>query len=306
MKFGDCQIDHIIPKDITDDALLLLTEHFGLPDDFDLHAPQNLAPICVSCNGPGGKGNTTYDSPLYLTQLHKATRLRPAVIARAKAIGRSGKVAEHLLEVINTDLDEEDARREFLEHAPAVVQILSMLGDSLADHRSFSRLEIEVDRFGSEQGVIVSLDERGRTTAALLEEVCEADLGSALREPIVQLLRQVDTRVVDHFEHRDRDNPLSAGPPVRDWFVIELESLDFHRDGQQIEFTAGGVFEGSLSASLTRSNSAGEGLEDLQGDVVVTGTFSTSVFWDPASALSDLEAGDCVIDAWGVDDFALA
>ncbi|MEU5385504.1 HNH endonuclease signature motif containing protein [Kitasatospora cineracea] len=305
MKFADCQIDHIIPKDVTDDELLHLKKHHGRPDDFDLHDPQNLAPSCARCNGPGGKGRSTPDAPVFWSHLEKASKHRPAVIKRAEEFGRSGKVAEHLLQVIKTDLDQEDARREFLEHAPAVVQILAMAGDGLADHRSFDRLEIEVDQFGSEQGVIVSLDERGRTTAVLLEEVCGADLGSALREPVVQLLREVDKRAVDHFGHRNLDNPLSVGPPVSDWFVIELESLDFHRHGQWIVFTAGGVFEGSLSLSLTRSDPRGDGLEDLQGDVVVTGAFSASLFWDLASALSGLEAGDCVIDEWKVDDLAL-
>jgi len=305
VTFMSCQIDHIVPQVITDDELLHLKRHFGLPDDFDLHDPQNLAPSCASCNGPGGKGSSAYGAPVYLSQLDKAARHRPAVIARVQAFGRSGKVAEHLLQVINADLSRDDARQEFLEHAPAVVQILSMAGDGLADYRSFNRLEVEVDKFGSEQGVTVSLDERGRTTAALLEEVCGADLGSVLREPVVQLLRQVHTRAVDHFEHRNLDNPISAGASISDWFVIELESLDFHRDGQQIEFTAGGVFEGNLLASLTRSDSRGDGLEDLQCEVVVNGAFSASVFWDLASALSDLEAGDCEIDEWRVDDLSL-
>ncbi|MFE4515155.1 HNH endonuclease [Kitasatospora sp. NPDC056783] len=305
VKFADCQIDHIIPKDVTDDELSNLKRHFGLPGSFDLHDPHNLAPSCASCNGPGGKGSTTYDAPVYLSQLDKAARRRSAVVARVQAFGRSGKVAEHLLQVVKADLSRADARQEFLDHAPAVVQILSMIGDGRADYRSFNRLEVEVDEFGSEQGIIVSLDERGRTTAALLEEVCAVELGSVLREPVVRLLRQVRTRVVEHFEYLHLDNPISAGSPVSDWFVIELESLDFHRDGQRIEFTAGGVFEGSLWVSLTRGDSRGDGLEDLQADVVVDGAFSASVSWDLTSALSGLETGDCVIDGWRVDDLGL-
>ncbi|MEY9956806.1 HNH endonuclease [Streptacidiphilus sp. MAP5-52] len=305
VKFADCQIDHIIPKDIADGALRHLKNHFALPDAFDLHDPQNLAPSCARCNGPGGKGDATYDSPVYGTYLGKATKHRPAVIRRVQSFGRSGKVAEHLLQVIKTDVSHGDACQEFLEHAPAVVQILSMAGNGLADYRSFDRLEIEVDKFGTEQGVNISLDARGRTTLVLLEEVCGTDLGSALREPVVQLLRQVHKGAVDHFEHQRSDRPLTAGPPVSDWFVIELESLDFRREGQLIEFTAGGVFEGSLSLSLTRIDSRGDGPEDFQGDVVVDGSFSASTFWDPGSGTTGLEAADLVIDDWSLEDFVL-
>ncbi|MFJ1707619.1 HNH endonuclease [Kitasatospora sp. NPDC088346] len=304
VEFDSCQIDHIIAKDVSDGRLRHLKGHFGLPDGFDLHDPHNLAPICAPCNGPAGKANTTSDAPVVLIQLDRAAKYRPAVVARVEGFGRSGKVAEHLLQVITTDLSQREAREEFLELAPAVVQILAMAGGS-ADHLSFERLEIEVDTYGSEQGVNVSLDERGRTAKALLAEVCEADLGSALRGPVVQLLREVDTRVVKDLQSLHEDNPFCAGPPVSDWFVVDVESLDFRREGRFVEFTVRGAFEGSLSASLTRSDSRGDGLEDLQGDVVVAGSFSTSMFWDLAAALSGLEAGDCLIDEWKLDTFSL-
>ncbi|MEV0188423.1 hypothetical protein AB0I39_07810 [Kitasatospora purpeofusca] len=304
MEFDSCQIDHIIAKDVSDDRLRHLKRHFGLPDSFDLHEPCNLAPSCVPCNGPGGKGDTTSDAPVVLFHLERAAKRSPAVVARVRAFGRSGKVAEHLLQVINADLGAREAREEFLELAPAIVQILSMAGGS-ADHLSFEHLEIEVDNYGSEQGVNVSLDERGRTAKAVLTEVCGAGLGSALREPVVQLLREVDVRVVKELESLHDDNPFSAGPPVSNWFVVDVESLDLHREGRIVEFTVGGVFEGDLSVSLTRSDSRGDGLEDLQGDVVVAGGFSASVFWDLAAALPGLEAGDCLIGEWKFDAFSL-
>ncbi|MFF2041795.1 hypothetical protein ACFVVX_15305 [Kitasatospora sp. NPDC058170] len=72
-----------------------------------------------------------------------------------------------------------------------------------------------------------------------------------------------------------------------------------------MEFTVRGAFEGNLSASLTRSDSRGDGLDDLQGDVVVAGSFPTSMFWDLAAALSGLEPGDCLIDEWKLDTFSL-
>ncbi|MCX4758748.1 hypothetical protein [Kitasatospora purpeofusca] len=109
MEFASCQIDHIIAKDVSDDLLRDLRQHFGLPDNFDLHDPHNLAPICVPCNGPAGKANTTSVAPVVRIQLDKAAKYRPAVVARVEGFGRSGKVAEHLLQVITTDLSRREA-----------------------------------------------------------------------------------------------------------------------------------------------------------------------------------------------------
>jgi 5-methylcytosine-specific restriction endonuclease McrA len=54
--FNDIEIDHIIPKHLGPECLKELKDKYGLPEDFDIDAPQNLAPICSVCNGPRGKG----------------------------------------------------------------------------------------------------------------------------------------------------------------------------------------------------------------------------------------------------------
>ncbi|WP_157531418.1 MULTISPECIES: hypothetical protein [unclassified Kitasatospora] len=299
MEFNTCQIDHIIPQDVSDDRLKILKVEFGLPEDFDLNDPQNLAPICVPCNGAGRKGGATYSEPVYMSQLKQAARHRRAVVASVRGFGRSGKVAGHLLEVITADLGQGNVREEFLEFAPTIVQILAMADSDLAGYLSFERVEVEVDRqLGTEQGVNVSLDERGRMTESLLKEVCGADLASVFQAPIRELLREIGTRATAGFEALESDSPICAGEPVRDWLVVDVESLDYQRERDVIEVTIGGVFECSLSAGLTRSDPRGDGLEDLQGDAVVSGTFTASASWDLADALSGLEAGDCVIGEW--------
>ncbi|MGW0469497.1 hypothetical protein ACWDX6_30250 [Streptomyces sp. NPDC003027] len=55
MEFSASEIDHIIPKNVTDADLARLKTAYGLRADFDLQDPRNLAPICRPCNGVEGK-----------------------------------------------------------------------------------------------------------------------------------------------------------------------------------------------------------------------------------------------------------
>jgi hypothetical protein len=66
-------------------------------------------------------------------------------------------------------------------------------------------------------------------------------------------------------------------------------------------FTFNGTFEGSLSASLVRSSSEGDGTDELQGDAVVSGTFCIGAVWDLTTDPADLPAGDCTIVNWEQD-----
>ena len=188
VEFGFVQIDHIIPKDVTEPRLCELKRAYDLPHDFDLHDPQNLAPICTPCNGAENKSNDTYNAPIVMTRLKTAEKHRVKVIARVQKFGRSGKVAAHLLEAATSDLSVASLRQEFLDHAPAVVQILATMDPQLIDYQSFREVEVAVDEdTGRYQRIDVILNRRGRSAVSLLEEVCKTELADVLHAPVVQL-----------------------------------------------------------------------------------------------------------------------
>ncbi len=296
------QIDHIIPQDVSELRLHELWSSYSLPIDFDIHDPHNLAPICIPCNGVESKGNATYEAPIVMTRLKTAEKRRSTVIARVQKFGQSGKVAEHLLQASMADLSDPDIRQEFMDHAPAVVQILAMTDQGLGDYHSFRLVEVAVwEEVGNYQRVDVALDGRGRTAVALLEEVCESTLDDVLHDPVIQLVEEIRDRVTAAFEALESDDPITAGDATSDFVTINVDSLDFRRFASAVEFTFGGDFEASLSASLVRSAPDGDGTDEFQGDAVVSGAFSIVAVWELTADPTGVAAGDCIIEAWTQD-----
>lgn len=303
VEFSIAQIDHIIPKDVSELRLRELRRDYGLPHDFDLHDPQNLAPICPSCNGPENKGNSTYEATgIVKTKLDRATKRRAVVIAEVRKFGHSGKVAAHLLEAATADLGDPGLRQEFLDYAPTIVQILATMDPQLVAYQSFRELEVAIcEETGDYQRIDVTLNRRGRTAALLLEEDCGTELVDVLQDPVVQLVKEIHDRVTAGFEATETGEPITAGPPTRDFITLDVGSLDFsHFDGG-IEFTFDGTFDASLSASLVCSGFDGDGTRELQGDAEASGTFSIVVVWDLTAVPADVSAGECTIIKWEQD-----
>ncbi|MGW1641565.1 hypothetical protein [Streptomyces lavendulae] len=302
MEFSVSEIDHIIPKNVTDTDLAGLKTAYGLQGDFDLHDPQNLAPICRTCNGVEGKGNSIRQAGVTMNYLASAEKRRPAVIKRAQDFGRSGKVAAHLLEAATANLSQPDIRREFLDTAPAVVQVLAMTDEGIGDYRSYREAEVCIDEEdGLWQSIDVALDDRGRLTIALLENLCAAELEDILQDPVAQLIQEIRSRVTAGFESMETSDPITAGPPTSDLITLNINSLDFLRYAGQVEFIFQGAFEAGFAASVVRSSSDGGGTDDLQGDATVSGTFSFVAYWDLADDPAKVHAGDCTIEDWDQD-----
>ncbi|MEU6845487.1 hypothetical protein ABZ930_26765 [Streptomyces sp. NPDC046716] len=301
--FSSIQIDHIIPKDVGEPELRSLKHTHGLPHDFDLNDPQNLGPACVECNGPDGKRNRTYHAASVTDRLDRAAEHRAKVIDRVQRLGRSGKVAAHLLEAVTADFSDSDLRQEFLEVAPAVVRLLAVMDPQLlVDHQSFREVEVAVcEETGDYQRVDVTLDARGRSAVSTLEEDCDTELADLLQAPVVQLTDELRNRVTAGFEAIESSDPITAGPPTLDYLRIDVDSVDYRGSADGIEFTFNGTFEGVFTASVVRVAPDGEGTDDLQGDAVVNGTFSVVAAWDPTTELADVSAGDCTDETWEED-----
>ena len=144
--FNDIEIDHIVPRTATGERLQWWKTQFGLPDEFDVHDPGNLAPICSKCNGPARKGSKDQgDKPVVLNELQKARKLRPKVIRDVQDFAKPSKTAEALLRANEADLSNPGARQMFETYAPAVVQKLALLDEDKADFTSVKTVAVEVD-----------------------------------------------------------------------------------------------------------------------------------------------------------------
>ncbi|MFJ3091424.1 hypothetical protein [Streptomyces sp. NPDC086838] len=207
-----------------------------------------------------------------------------------------------MLAAATADLSQPDIRREFLDTAPAVVRVLAMTEQGIGDYRSFREAEVCIDdEDGLWQRIEVALDDRGRLTIALLENLCAAELEDVLQDPVKQLIQEIRSRVTTGFESMDRSDPITAGPPTSDFITLNIDSLDFLRYAGQVEFTFQGAFEAGFAASVVRSSSDGGGMDDLQGDARVSGTFSFVAGWDLADDPAQVHVGDCTIEDWEAD-----
>ncbi|MFI7438208.1 HNH endonuclease [Micromonospora haikouensis] len=89
--FATVEIDHILPHTATDDHLADLIRQHGLPADFDVHAPANLAPICGPCNRE--KSNNRFPGTLVTGKLARAAKKQNRVIRRVLAFAAANQRA---------------------------------------------------------------------------------------------------------------------------------------------------------------------------------------------------------------------
>ena len=310
--FNNIQLDHIIPQAVKDEALQRWKAQFNLPDEFNIHDPGNLAPICAPCNGPSGKGNQDLiNVPVLHDKLRRARHLRSKVIEEVRTFANTNKLAEALILATEADLSNSATKQAFEEYAPAVVQKLALLDEAKADFVSFRTVTIQVDenRYRPELKVGISLRARERRVAAILEDVCGDMIDNVIQEPVMDLIQQIGERVQRELEDVRRNSeedddypvePITAGPPVGDFNMIDIDSLGFDRTGKFFEFTFGGKFDASLSASLAQYSADGSELLELQGDAFVTGSYSFVATCNLSKGVS-IEVGDCWIESWNCD-----
>ncbi|MFD3997124.1 HNH endonuclease [Streptomyces sp. NPDC058583] len=297
--FNDVQIDHIIPRDTDAQRLKKLKAEYGLPHDFDIDGPENLAPICPVCNGPRGKGNRTYGPvPVVLDQLARAHALRPRVIEQVSKFGNSTRAAEHLLRASESDLNDPRVRQAFEEHAPAIVQKLALLNEDKADFVTF-RSTLVQPFYTEPREVGISLNSRGRTAEAFLEDVCGCAVDDVVSRPYADLTRKISIGIQESMANLDGPaGPIVAGPPEFVFIRTDIDSIEFERCGRSIEFAFEGNFESILTASLVQTRWDGIGLEDMQGDADVFGTFSFTATWDFSAETETLDTTECWITSW--------
>ncbi|MFF1613534.1 HNH endonuclease [Amycolatopsis sp. NPDC058278] len=291
------EIDHIVPQDSNEATRERMKHQYSLSENYDIHAPYNLAPICRPCNAEKGNHDFT-NSPRLLSLLKKAHGLAPKVERSVRALEQRRTLSTALLKAAVVDLSDEITREAFEAGAPAIVQRLASLGAEKADFFISQTFQPEINnRFLQ---VELVLNERGRTLLAIFEEVAGGDPETSLLEPIAELVEQAESAANSAFEAADAlrgpdVEPLSANAE----FVID--HVDFERTLQmQLTFTFTGTFSAEGSTTIARDTVDGDGVEYIQGDADVTGEFKVVLSWSPSDPPGDFTVDDASLEAESV------
>jgi hypothetical protein len=297
--FLDLQIDHILPKTSGEGERLRLKQMCGLPDDYDVHAPYNLAPICGACNRMKSDDDLT-ENGLVLSTLRKASTLAPRVTRQVVAFGNPSKLAGALLEAAVADLSDASTRKTFEQGTPAVVQRLAELGEGKADFFVFRTEDVEV---GDElQRIGLRLNERGRGAVVVLDSVAGGRLKEALNVPLTDLLNRVASAAKHEFERSESMGKPSVAAVSISWSEITIDRIEFESTPPaQLEFEFAGNFEAAGFTMIARDNLLGGELECVQGDATVGGRFTFGLSWTPNDPAGQFEFDEVLLEDWQAD-----
>lgn len=304
--FADIETDHIIPKTLKGRALERALNRLGLPQNFDLNDPANLAPICGRCNGPATKGSDDMSNvPVVASRIRRAMRLKPEVERRVREFTNRRGLAAAFVTLNAADLEDDDTRRFFKENMPSIVRKLAAAGDDLADFALYRVADVEVGG-GELLGTAIELEGASKRAAQMLETLAGVTIQAVVQKPIADLWQQVHGRVRSAFEDTGDDEvfgPTNSGPPTAHYVRVDINAVESYRSGARFEFTFSGEFESHLSASLVRDNPYGWelGYLDLQGDAAVEGTFSFTATWDAGNGDEPVYTEEATIDTWAQD-----
>lgn len=295
----EVEIDHIVPKGLAQAALGQTLTGYGLPADFDLQDPRNLAPICDACNGAGRKGSHSYGrAAVVLDHLRKADGLRDAVIRTVANFRAGGDVAKALLTLASCDTEVPEVRDLFLEYFPAIASTAASIDPRLLDLPTYRELSID-------RGFPVRIDLDGQFARDLwvLESLFDCDLDVALDGPLADLMRQLAIEMEGALQNESEFEPVDSGPPVPYMFDVRVVEVRFPSGALTSESEIGVVlaFNGGLTSSVSRYSDAGDERLDLQGEADVSGSALVSATWfvdDGLTFSEDVIVEDIKIDAW--------
>ena len=203
---SEFEIDHLVPPEKATAGIAA----YGLDSGFDVQAPENLAPICAAgsrCNQR--KSDQIFEdigNGLVAMALAKARRLAPNVERKVVDLRAGRGLSKAIDQVLGADLDKK-TRALIQQHGRGLIQRVravdpALVEDAPAPYRHCPAADIyigELPGCGPEDlgEVIVELDGEGRRIRAVLEVVCEVDLGDFVDDLLRGLFANVDEMVVE-------------------------------------------------------------------------------------------------------------
>lgn len=294
--FRQMAVDHIIPRTATDDRLTELTTYYGLPADFDVHHPGNLAPICTPCNTK--KSSSDYGHlPMLADHLKHAAQVAAKVVRQKRSFGALNELGPALLKLLSADLDDPETRTAMRLWVPDLLHTAAALDHEAVGDVVARRAELDLGLdFGP---VTLGFTWRTSTAADLLEQVTGLSLPDALEQAVDQLVTVMCRRVQDGLAHvYGSHGPVSAGQAEADDATITFTTVAFARTDTSLDIAFTGALHSQFETTLTQSMFDGDGLEDLHAETEATGRFSLAVSCELADPPARPEVTDMRITRW--------
>jgi 5-methylcytosine-specific restriction endonuclease McrA len=99
LPFLQTEVEHLVPKGLSQDKLAATLELYGLEPTYDVWATENLAPSCGPCNRRKGR-RPPPDAPLIRILLRTAAEQAPTVRKRAKALHTDRALEIHIAAIL--------------------------------------------------------------------------------------------------------------------------------------------------------------------------------------------------------------
>jgi hypothetical protein len=276
--FRDAQIDHAIPRSVTSEALPGLLADFGLAAGFDLHGPENLAPICPSCNN--WKRDRVLRSGLMEVRLQLIAGHAPTVIKKALAFDATTEIAQFTA-ALSAGVQQPVMRAALLEQAPQIVQSLADLDESAVDFVITRSAELQ---FGDDHPAraVLTLDSRGRSIDMVVTELCGSSWSDLLNEGLADVVAETaeEGRSLAAGMFDDAGQMASF---VTDWLEIAATPTTLTRHESAVVIGYTGMVHGSYAGDGIANNIWGDGdpaVVDYTAEAYVSARFHLSVRWD--------------------------
>ncbi|MFD0782988.1 HNH endonuclease [Micromonospora azadirachtae] len=266
------QIDHIIPESISTARLQELKDIGTVDPDFDLHRPRNLAPACRPCNRDKSNGDFL-DHPKVLGRLRRALKFEPDIDRLVRSFFTANKIAKSMLTIRSADPTDRAAAAAFVQHGPAIVQVIAQINPAMADYRTTAVVR------GAYGETHLLLNSRGRTAVTIIEELCLTPMSEAVEHLVDTLISKIDDQVRYSLAQDDSDD---VGPASIEFLDLEITSFDFEGTGA-VSVVAQGTFDVTFSAMVVQNNQWGDGLVDRQGDGDASGRLWVELSWNPGA-----------------------
>ncbi|MEU1232560.1 HNH endonuclease [Micromonospora aurantiaca] len=271
--FIDTQVDHIIPRGISDADLREAIRRHGLPADFHVDRPRNLALICGDCNRK--KSNRVFPQARSYTELlDTALKHEREVIRLVRQQATANAVAKSLTRAATANLHDDRTRDAFLQHAPAVVRSLALLDEDKVDFLADRSFVLD-----EQWPVSLSLDACGRTVQTIVEKICGSTLTDVASDGLTDLVSRIKDDVEAAF-HQKGSEDASWTPVDINYLALTVAITNFGRHGDHLKVDFKGTCDVEFIAAAAQSNKWGDDLVQLDAWGSVDCEFALYVTWN--------------------------
>lgn len=185
--FQDIQIDHVIPRTISEDRLPELKAYHSLSDEFDVDGLENLAPACVNCN-KNKSNESRLDKPVITMTLLKIGDRMRRVENKIRNIQSNRGISKALQYLYEVNLWNADNQKLL---TPIIRDITEGLHYRGIEIRPRVRKEIYIEavarKYSDSCNVQILIEGNERFLFDFVEKVCKVSIDECFASAIEEL-----------------------------------------------------------------------------------------------------------------------